>query len=91
MEFHGLLVGNRNEFLWHFLLELGSSLAIIWSQIDGPHWSNGQIHQINILFISLLIDLIIVGLLKIIVRRKRPEYNKDDQVSWCKLIRQMPF
>ncbi|KAK5971990.1 hypothetical protein GCK32_018381, partial [Trichostrongylus colubriformis] len=62
-----------NGYLW----VIGSSLALVCSV--SRRWDREIQHQLVILNIGLLLDLILSCSLKLIIQRPRPKYNINDQ------------
>src|SRR5687767_7683300 len=55
-------------------------MAVIWSRLYAYSCGTVCQYRISLLLLSILADLVVVGFLKILIRRERPLYNQDDQV-----------
>ncbi|KAK6012014.1 PAP2 family protein, partial [Ostertagia ostertagi] len=62
-----------NGYLWI----IGSTLALVCS-VSG-RWNRETQHQLVILNIGLLLDVILSCILKLVIQRPRPGYNVKDQ------------
>jgi hypothetical protein len=66
-------------------IKLGFSMCSVSSSIvlfaHYQNWPEDGIYKANLLLAALLVDLAIVGILKVAIQRKRPEYNINDQAG----------